>query len=364
MNKMGKLVLSALSVLGLAACAVSSSDEAVVVGESQDALVSGTGFSGGFFGSDTLFDAMSSAVAASGVSGLTYLGTGSGNGERCLRGTAPGVTYGGVTYCNGTKQQTIAPMSRDFNGTCQSGDKSNRIAKDAVALWTKSTQTATDADTSPTDSVKGAFCGDGSGSAVSCAAFDTWGEFTTGSSNPSNLLKLYRRDDASGTTDAFKSLTGCTTFCAGVKVVVDDATAGPRLSTDTAGTSSLTMCSSGDSVTTCLGKIAASDVDVLAYAGLDATNAGAKKLTVDGTAATEANVRSGAYKYSRYLYLNEGNGTRAAAEQDFLDWAFGVNNPADAVAFENALISNGFIACTSPSNSPRTPLNCGAGKCP
>ncbi|AUX40317.1 uncharacterized protein SOCE26_017170 [Sorangium cellulosum] len=360
MNKMGKLVLSALSVFGIAACAAGSADEALVLGESQEALIAGSGF----FGSDTLKSAMDAAVAASLVPGLTYLGSGTGNGEKCMRGTVPGVTWGGVTYCNGVKQQTMAPMSRDFT-SCQPGDKSNRVAKDAVAVWTKSTQAATNATSAK---VKGAFCGDGTGSAASCALTDTWGEFTTGSSSSASALKLYRRDDASGTTDAFKSFTGCATFCSSVKVVVDDSTAGPRLSTDAAGTSSLVgagkPCLSSDSVTQCLGKVAASDATVVAYAGLDAGTAGAKTLTVNGTAPTTANVRSGAYSFSRYLYLNEGNGTRAPAEQDFLDWAFGVNDPADAAAFEDTLVNAGFVACTDPSSSPRTPLNCGAGLCP
>ncbi|MGK3965975.1 substrate-binding domain-containing protein [Sorangium sp. So ce118] len=375
MNKMGKLVLSALSVLSFAACAVGSTDEAAVLGESQDALTGPTGT--GFFGSDTLFAAMTDAVGRSGVTGLVYLGTGSGNGEKCLRGTAPGVSYGGSTYCNGTKGQTMAPMSRDLNG-CQASEKSNRVAKDAVALWTKSTQGASNVTTVspvpaglpslPVDKVKGAFCGDGTGSAASCALTNTWGEFAVSSSNPSNALKLYRRDDASGTTEAFKAFTGCSTFCASVNAVVDDATAGPRLSTDAAGTSSVAgagkPCAATDSVTQCLGKLAASDVDVVAYAGLDADAPGAKKLTVDGVAASTATVRSGTYKYSRYLYLNEGNGTRAAAEQDFLDWAFGVNDPADALSFEDALTDAGFVACTDPSLPGHVALDCGAGACP
>ncbi|WP_437612283.1 substrate-binding domain-containing protein [Sorangium sp. So ce834] len=381
MNKMGKLVLSALSVLGITACAVSSTDstdEVEVLGESQDALVTCNGtVVGGFFGSDTLDDAITSAIAASGVTNLTYLGTGSGNGEKCLRGSGA-VTCGGVTYCNGTKNQTIAPMSRDFSGACQPGDKSNRIAKDAVGIWVNSAQSATNVTTVapvpaglpalPVDKVKGAFCGDGTGSAASCALTDTWGEFVVGSSSSSSALTLYRRDDASGTTDAFKSFTGCTNFCAGVKVVVPDTVAGCRLSTDAAGTSSIAgsgkTCATADSCTVCLGKLVASNVNAVAYAGLDAANAGAKTLTVDGTAATATNIRSGAYKYSRYLYLNEGNGSRSVAEQDFRDWAFGALNPADKIAFENVLIANGFIACTDPANVPRTALNCGAGACP
>ncbi|AGP34651.1 hypothetical protein SCE1572_09095 [Sorangium cellulosum So0157-2] len=383
MNKMGKLVLSALSVLGITACAASSTEQAEVVGESQDALVTCNGtVAGGFFGSDTLYNAMQDALAGWGVGGLTYLGTGSSNGERCLRGSAA-VTCGGVTYCNGTSEQMLAPMSRDFS-TCQAGEKSNPVALDAVALWTKSTQTATNVTTVapvpaglpslPVDKVKGAFCGDGSGSAASCALTDTWGEFAVGSSSPSNALKLYRRDDVSGTTEVFKQKTGCNTFCASVKVVVDDTVAGPRLSTDAAGTSSLVSagtCAASDSATVCLGKIAASDVNVVAYAGLDASNANNKRLSVDGVAPSTANVRalvtspSTAYKYSRFVYLNEGNGGYTALQEDFLAWALGraPYGPSEAELFEDAFENNGFIRCKAKSDPSYAPLACGAGLC-
>ncbi|WP_437744788.1 substrate-binding domain-containing protein [Sorangium sp. So ce1504] len=360
MKNMGKLVLSALSVLGLAACAVGSTNEELV-GESQQALISG-----GFYGSDTLFNATTAAIAASGVTGLTYYGTGSGKGEQCLEGT-------GAAPCN-TKAQTIAPMSRDLQGSCDSsgtGQKSNRIALDAVYIWAdkNADQTATGANLA---NVKGAFCGDGDGDATSCAGFNTWGEFTSGSTNPSNALVMYRRDDISGTTEVFKALTGCTAFCANVQIVVDDPIAGPRLSTDTPGTSSLvpTPCAATDSATDCIGKLVGANVDAIGYAGGDAKVASGtyenKPLVINGVAPTEANIRklitdpSNKYPLARFLYLNEGNGTRDIKEQDFLDWAFGVNDINDAIAFEDILIANGFLACTATTNSPRTPLNCGS----
>src|SRR5262245_8178204 len=59
-----------------------------------------------FYGSDTMFDPITSAVAMSGV-GLTYQGTGSGNGERALQGT---LTINGVAK----PKQSIAPMSRNL----------------------------------------------------------------------------------------------------------------------------------------------------------------------------------------------------------------------------------------------------------
>ncbi|WP_437939650.1 hypothetical protein [Sorangium sp. So ce341] len=379
MKTMGKVVLSALSVLGLAACAVSSTNEEEVLGESQEALIPPNG---GFYGSDTLYNAITSAIASWGGGGLTYLGTGSGRGEQCLEGT-------GSAPCN-TKAQTIAPMSRDLNGSCDNsgtGQKSNRIALDAVYIWADKAadQTATGATSA---NVKGAFCGDGDGDATSCAAFDTWGEFTSGSTTPANALVRYRRDDLSGTTDTFKSLTGCTAFCSGVKIVVDDELAGPRLSTDPAGTvgtpntSSIVTysgtptaakpCLKADSATKCIGKLVGANASALGYAGGDAKIASGsfenKSLSIDSISPTETNVRklitdpSNAYPYARFLYLNEGNGTRDVLEEDFLDWAFGRSpyGTSQKTTFENILISNGFIACTATTNSPRTPLNCGS----
>ncbi|WP_437591575.1 hypothetical protein [Sorangium sp. So ce1000] len=353
MNKMGKLFLSALSVVSFAACAVGSTDEAVVLGESQDALTGPNGF--GFFGSDTLFPAITQAILAwDPTSPLTYYGTGSGNGEKCLRGQAVG------TYCNGSKDQTIAPMSRDFNGACQTdpvtlqSEKSNVIALDAVALWANNSQTVSNLTSA---NVKAAFCGtDGSGSVAACTVLPWAG------------AELYRRDDVSGTTDVFKTLNSCTGLCANVKIVVDDLTAGPRLSTDAPGTSSLVPvpCAASDSATKCLGKIAANDVDVLAYAGLDAATAGAKKLTINSIPANDTTIRylvnglGAPYPYARRLFLNDGIGVRDIEEQGFRDWAL-VTNKLD---FENILTSHGFIACTDPADPSHFALDCGAGKCP
>ncbi|WP_437984949.1 hypothetical protein [Sorangium sp. So ce117] len=349
MKKMGKLVLSALSVLGLAACAVGSTDEEVI-GESQEALINGTEF----YGSDTMFNAITDAINRAGLSAsLDYLGTGSGRGEQCLEGS-------GSAPCN-AKAQTIAPMSRDLGGSCDSGQKSNRVALDAVYIWSDKAadQSATGATSA---NVKGAFCGDGDGDASSCAAFDTWGEFTSGSTSSSSPLVMYRRDDLSGTTDIFKALTGCTAFCSNVQIVVDDETAGPRLSTDTPGTSSLvpTPCAATDSATDCIGKLVGANASAIAYAGGDAKVASGtyenKYLWINSKEPSVTNIRklitdpTNAYPYARFLYLNEGNGTRAAAETSFMNWI--IANPA---SFEDALTDAGFIACDATLE-----LNCGS----
>src|SRR5207302_383488 len=72
--------------------------------------------------------------------------------------------------------------------------------------------------------VRSSFCGtDGSGSAAACTV-NTWGQLSNGASstNPTHAFTKYRRDDASGTTDTFKTILGnnglaCNAFCSDVK---------------------------------------------------------------------------------------------------------------------------------------------------
>jgi phosphate transport system substrate-binding protein len=366
MNKMGKLVLSALSVLGVAACAVSSTDEAVVLGESQEALTGPNGF--GFFGSDTMRPAIIDALIAwDPTSSLTYYGSGSGNGEKCMRGQA--VVYAGVTYCNGTKDQAIAPMSRPLNNP-QAGEADHAIAKDGVGFWYKSTEAA---DNTTHGLISDAFCGTGlNGSGLrngTACTVDTWGELDAGASNPSNSLRLFRRDDKSGTTEVFMGKSQCASFCSTVQVVEDGgATVGPRLASDAANTSSLTgvgtasrlancpaspICAVGDSVTKCMGKIATCD-NALVYAGLEAENANNQAFDIDSVALTAGTIRNNSYYYGRCLYLNEGNGTPSIDEADFLSWALG----SGAQTLENTMVNHEFIACTDPSAPGHIPLDC------
>ncbi|XXX79366.1 substrate-binding domain-containing protein [Sorangium sp. So ce134] len=372
MNNMGKLFLSALSVLGVAACAVSSTDEAVVLGESQEKLTGPNGF--GFFGSDTLRPAIVDALIAwDPTSSLTYYGSGSSNGEKCMRGQP--VVYDGVTYCNGTKDQGIAAMSRALKTPLVSGEVNHCIAKDAVAFWYTDTDTA---DDTTHDLMSDAFCGTRPGPGVkrngTGCTVDTWGELDAGASNPSNNLRLFRRDDKSGTTEVFKEKSDCDTtianpFCPGIQVVEDGGPGvGPKLLSDAANTSSLTgvgtpnrlancpaspICAVSDSVTVCLGKIATCD-DALVYAGLEAENSDNQAFEIDSVPPTDANIRSGAYYYARFLYLNEGSGTKSLDEADFLDWALIL----DPQAFEDILVNHDFIACTDPSAPGHQPLDC------
>jgi len=378
MKTIAKCMLTAIVAASVAACGASSAvEDDAQTGSTAEKLTGPNGQ--GFFGSDTVYEAITSAVAASPANGsLTYYGSGSGNGEKCLRGTA--VTYSGATYCNGSKDQSIAPMSRNLVG-CQAGEVSHRVALDGIGLWSASSQNISDLSLAD---VRGAFCGsDGSGSASACST-TTWSTLSNGASstNPSNAISAYRRDDASGTTDTFKTILGnngltCTAFCSSVKVVVD-RTGGPFLSTD-GTTSSLQApngpCVSTDSATDCIGRLAAANSDVLAYAGLGATaKAAPKALSVAGKTPTLTNIRNlvsnpaNAYAFARFLYLNENTATtRALAETKFFKWAFGqtpYGTASSMLAFEGKFTGAGFIACTDPAASGHVALDCGASACP
>jgi hypothetical protein len=198
-------------------------------------------------GSDTLERVTQQLIAACpGAAGLTYAGGGTGAGEAAI--------------VAGTQQ--IAPMSRAMTscGGTNSAADGMLFGKDAIVVLTGSAQsqacggghaarTAGVAPTNPFADLAGTgtawkntlrtlYAGtDGSGSAAACGATDRrnlinsyasifQGGCTTapncnfnrlGSPVTSGAIKhIFRRDDASGTTDTFKSLVGTiTNFCNG-----------------------------------------------------------------------------------------------------------------------------------------------------
>src|SRR5690606_8818897 len=81
-------ILGCALLAGVTACntgVTGPAGERLPLGSASQALLGSD-----IFGSDTLFDAMTAAFAAAPLSSpLVYRGTGSGNGERCLRGQAP-----------------------------------------------------------------------------------------------------------------------------------------------------------------------------------------------------------------------------------------------------------------------------------
>lgn len=320
-----------------------------------------------FYGSDTLKEALVAANIQSGA-GLSIEGKGSGVGEACLRN---GVGSSG--FC-GSGAQTLAPMSRDFaapktasgsacvtgtaTGACCPGERSNTIALDAVSAFVKSTRYAALSNNGlTTEELRRIFFAtDSAGVAITGACPTNWSAF----GQPSATIVKYRRDDLSGTTDTFKSLLKGGTFCPGIAIIVDGSVSNPS------------PCTSSDSATTCIGKLAESDNNAIGYAGDSATRAGNAKLKLKAVAPitpttstyiapSEANVRlllqSGAtdvYPLSRRIFLNENvNRTKSFEEATLYEWIYN-SNTSD---FEEILTQQGFIACADESEG--TPLACG-----
>src|SRR5262245_33708098 len=180
-----------------------------------------------FFGSDTLFDPITAAVAMSGVD-LTYQGTGSGNGEAALQGT---LVIGGVAK----PKQAIAPMSRNLKSTMLAAHatweptRQQILSLDGLVLVQKggSPFCANNPEgTVPFDPldtvgqhwmrymVAGA---DGTGSLAACShkvRLDAIKAAATcnGATNLA-LQHFYRRDDNSGTSDSVKDFLDATNFC-------------------------------------------------------------------------------------------------------------------------------------------------------
>jgi len=320
-------------VTGLGACNAEerAPGAAPEVGRAAQALLAND-----VFGSDTLFAAMTAAFEAAPTSTpLVYRGTGSGNGERCIRGQAP------PDVCAATPPvQAIAPMSRPLNAPL-SGEVETRIAIDGIAIVAN--VTAVDPGFALAD-VLTAFCGaDGQGldAEASCAA-------------PNRAAGAkFRRDDASGTTEVFEQLAGCSAFCADVQIV-EETVDGPSI-----GGLLPDACEGTDSATTCIGKLVAADATALGYSGQSVLEvAGTQALSVNGVAFTPETLQAlvadpqNAYAFARFVFLNAnldnlvGSGS---AQEEFHQWAL-TDEPS---VFEAILTANDFIAC-----SPTAPLAC------
>jgi phosphate transport system substrate-binding protein len=337
MNRIARLTrivsLGTLSA-GLGACNAEprvGAAEPLLLGNAAQALLAND-----VFGSDTLFAAMTEAFAEAPTSTpLVYLGTGSGNGERCIRGQAP------PDVCAATPPvQAIAPMSRGLSSPL-AGEVENRIAIDGIAIVAN--VAAVDPGLALSD-VLTAFCGaDGQGldAETSCAA-------------PGRVPGAkFRRDDASGTTEVFEQLSGCAAFCPDVQIV-EESVDGPSI-----GGVLPEACAATDSATSCIGKLVAADAAALGYSGQSVLDvAGTQALSVDGVPFTPETLQAlvadpaNAYAFARFVFLNAnldnlvGSGS---AQEEFYQWAL----TDDPQTFEAILTGNDFIAC-----SPLAPLAC------
>lgn len=354
-------------------------------------------------GSDTL-EAVTNAVLDGGgdcgTASINYIGTGTGNGETAM--------------VNGSQQ--VAPMSRALkNSVCAANPnyRLNAIALDGLSIVQSRREGTLGSPGSAFNApvlLTGRTClgvkfatgepfariravfggGDGTaatanGSAASCSSayrtsvLNNWQNFTSSTcaraGNP--IRHAFRRDDASGTTDAFKALTGVTGFCNGATgqdndpirrtCLADEQVCGPdgklgvvlpisvpaanpypgagappdtaadRLARHAAGEFHRLHQSrtpsrdpiTGNDVTPCRRPDATQQIGCLTavspystgYAGLEATTvSGVVGLKVGNVTARQDTVRNGTYPLTRKLFVNNlvGNGAVTGDESKLL----------------------------------------------
>lgn len=218
-------------------------------------------------GSDTLGGVMTDAIIAAGLNNdLTYVGGGSGVGEKAIANGEVG----------------IAPMSRqmkpEFLAQAQQKGialKENVIGLDGVILLVNGTVGMNGLDIPTIVRI------------FKCEV-TTWDQVSgSGKTGPINA---FRRNDASGTTDTFKTLTGLKAFGACVTVVAETHDITERTS---------------------------NDPNAIGYAGLSGKAEKNKALSIAATtgaayvAPTAANIRSEKYPLSRKLYVYSASGAKS-----------------------------------------------------
>lgn len=231
-----------------------------------------------FAGSDTLAGAMTDAIIASGLdSQLEYIGGGSGNGEKGL--------------VNG--DQGIAPLSREMKPEIaqQLANKSVSatplvLALDGLSIFVKGTNPVPALDLPTLVKI------------YSCE-YTRWEQIP--GSGVAGVIKAYRRNDASGTTDAFKHFTGVRTFGACVNVVNETAD---------------------------IADVTSRDGLALGYSGLSGKTAENRPVAIAARAGspavlpTTATVRDFSYPMARklYVYVVSGAAVPNEVEQNFLTY--------------------------------------------
>jgi ABC-type phosphate transport system substrate-binding protein len=276
-------------------------------------------------GSTTLkevtLDSIKAAVAAGVIQqgALDYLPHGSGVGANALV----------------TGTQGIAPMSRDINTTEAAAIAANGntlvrhvIGLDGVSAFLKADPGITNISKTL---LKRIYSGaDGNGAAGTnpgqCQGPDRitdWSQIP-GSTKSGAIIPL-RRDNASGTTDAFKTLVGIKDFCADVQTI-PEADACQHATTDGLGTfdATRTLCYAG------LGSFVAGQNKPLSVCADDLTSC---------VAPSPATVLDFSYPLTRRLYLNEVLEQGTPAEHALRDWMLNAAN------LNPILTAHDFVAC-------------------
>lgn len=223
-----------------------------------------------FAGSDTLAGAVTDAIIASGMDqSIQYIGGGSGNAEKGL--------------LNG--DQGLGPMSREIKPEvlaqlkAQGADViAHRVALDGLSMFVKKDSPVSSLDLQTILRI------------YTCE-FTKWEQVPN--SGLKGVIKAYRRDDVSGTTDAFKHFTGIKTFGACVTVAKETAD---------------------------IAELTSRDPLAIGYAGLSGKIEGnrsvaiAAKPGVQAVMPTTQTIRTFAYPMARYLFVYEITGARQPSD--------------------------------------------------
>lgn len=221
-----------------------------------------------FSGSDTLAGVLTDALVSSGLDQqIQYVGGGSGNGEKGLL----------------TGDQGLAPMSREIKPEALSQLAAQGaqvvphvLALDGISLFVKSSSPATALDVPTVVRI------------YTCE-FTKWEQIPN--SNLRGQIKVYRRNDASGTTDAFKHFTGLKKFGDCVTAVNETAD---------------------------ISDVTSRDPLAIGYAGLSGKVENNRSLAIAGKSGapavmpTTATIRDFTYPMARKLYVYEVTGSRTA----------------------------------------------------
>lgn len=228
-------------------------------------------------GSDTMYGLMSDAILQSGLeSQVTYSGGGSGKGEEALVAGTQGI----AALSRAAKDDAVAKAKAKGIELVP-----HKVALDAVDVWVNKSNPIKKIDLNSLRSI------------FSCKA-GRWEDVP--GSGKTGAIKVFRRNDNSGTTDTFKSLVKIDKFGTCVTVVEETAD---------------------------IAAITSRDENALAYSGLSAGTDKNKSIAVAVDASAPAylstidNVRTFKYPLSRYLYVYEARGatTLTTAEASLLD---------------------------------------------
>lgn len=223
-----------------------------------------------FAGSDTLAGAVTDAIIASGMDQqIQYIGGGSGNAEKGM--------------LNG--DQGIGPMSREAKPdvVAQLAAQGVQLIPHAVALDGLSMFVKKDNPLASIDLQTVL--------RIYTCEFTKWEQIPN--SGLKGAIKAYRRDDVSGTTDAFKHFTGIKNFGACVTVMKETAD---------------------------IAELTAKDPLAIGYSGLSGKVEGnrsvsiAAKPGVQAVQPTTQTIRDFSYPMARYLFVYEVSGARQPSE--------------------------------------------------